>query len=299
MNARRGPAILMALAATSFYGGVPPVTRLAIDSGASPLDATFVRTVVMIVVLSIAAVAMRQSFTLPRRLWPAFAGQVAATLVISVGYLASVAFIPVSLAVVLFYTFPIIILSVAPVIDREPFGAGRLAIVLLGFTGLVLAVGLDVGTLDWRGIALAIASAIFYAVQFFTGRRLVGEVSPTVFGSLVHMAIWPATLGLSLWTGGGTIGVFPGGPAQPMALTWILAGSAGYLGGYILQMLALRNASPAVVAPVFNWEPIVSIALAIVVLGERLTMIQYAGVALVIGALVLASMSGRRNLAPA
>jgi hypothetical protein len=61
---------------------------------------------------------------------------------------------------------------------------------------LPMLAGFDV--LDWRGLVLAAASSAGATLQFFSGRSISRYLSPAVFGSLVHIAIWPITLLIAL-----------------------------------------------------------------------------------------------------
>jgi len=91
------------------------------------------------------------------------------------------------------------------------------------------------------------------------------------------------------------LGVF-GGPSFPeTAIAWtglVLAG-LGYLFGTVFQFLAVRYAEPAPTALVFNLEPIISIAVAAAAafLGERLHGNQYAGGAMVLIGVFLATVN--------
>ncbi|MGO4287197.1 EamA family transporter, partial [Bosea sp. TAB14] len=60
----------------------------------------------------------------------------------------------------------------------------------------------------------------------------------------------------------------------------------GYLIGFVLQILALARIAPGPAGLAYCAEPIIAVAIAAVVLGERLGSLQYAGGALVIAALV-------------
>jgi drug/metabolite transporter (DMT)-like permease len=60
-------------------------------------------------------------------------------------------------------------------------------------------------------------------------------------------------------------------------------------------MLSLRFAPTSRVAPFFNLEPVVTIAVAGLLLGERLNPAQYAGGGLVLVALGLASRLARKE----
>jgi drug/metabolite transporter (DMT)-like permease len=61
----------------------------------------------------------------------------------------------------------------------------------------------------------------------------------------------------------------------------------------MVHMLSLRFAPASSVAPYFNLEPVVTTAVAAVILGERLQTNQYAGGGLVLAALVASSLTGK------
>src|SRR6266545_4599822 len=108
MVTRAGLGIAAALAASVFYGSVPPLVRVAFENGVPAVEAAFFRTSMVATVLAIVAIARNASFVIPRVGWKSFAGLAAATLVISMSYITAVQFIPVALAAIVFYTFPVI-----------------------------------------------------------------------------------------------------------------------------------------------------------------------------------------------
>ena len=61
----------------------------------------------------------------------------------------------------------------------------------------------------------------------------------------------------------------------------------------------LRRVGPSEAAILSTFEPPVTVALAFAVLGERLSVVQLAGGALVLAAVVLLQLPGRRAVAPA
>ena len=89
--------------------------------------------------------------------------------------------------------------------------------------------------------------------------------------------------------------MLPGGSGSSAALLFLAALAVVYVIAYLLQMLSLRFAATSRVAPFYNLEPIVTIAVAALLLGERLTSMQYAGGGLVLVALVLASRLARKE----
>jgi drug/metabolite transporter (DMT)-like permease len=295
MTNRIGMGIVCALAATLFYGLVPNAVRGGFVNDVTAVEATFFRTAFIAVVLAIVAVLHNERYAIPPKAIPSFAAQALATLFVSVGYLASVHFIPVGLAAIIFFTFPVIIMLAAPLVEGHSPGFLRMGIAIFAFAGLIVAVGPSFESLDFRGILLAAAAAIFCALQFFSGRAISALVPPTVFGSLVHLAILPATFVSALVAGGGTIWIFPGGPVLVPGYLFMLAVGALYVGGYFLHMQSLRNAPASVVAPFFNLEPMIATGVAALFLGERLLINQYVGGGMVLAALAASSFIGTRK----
>jgi len=284
-----------ALAAASIYGLVPNFVRGAFENGIPPVEATFFRTSVIAIVFALIAVVQGDSFRIPRAAIGAFAGQAIATLVISVSYLASVQFIPIGLAVIIFFTFPVLIMLASPLVEGKFPGFWRIIIAILAFGGLVVAIGPSFGDLDIRGIGLATLAALAGVIQFFTGRSISRYLTPAVFGSLVHIIIWPATLLVALFVGGGTLQMMGGGARTTMGLYFLFGVAAVYVAAYMLQMSSLRFAPASAVAPFYNLEPIVTTICAGLLFGERLTFNQYAGGGIVLAALVVSSLLGSRE----
>ena len=284
-----------ALTAASFYGLVPNFARAAFTQGVPAIETVFLRTSVIAVVLGVVAVLQGQSLVLPRAAWKSFVGQALATFVVSAGYLASVQFIPVGLAVIIFFAFPVIIVLVSPLVEGHAPSFARIGIAMLAFMGLGIAVGPGFEALDIRGVLLAAAAALGCALQFFTGRALAKYVSPAAFGSLVHLAIWPLVLSVVLYAGSGQMQIL-GPSVSTMGLWFAAAVCLAYVGGYFFHMSSLKAAPASVVAPYFNWEPILTTIISGLLLGETLKPNQYGGGALVLAALVLAGFVESRKV---
>ena len=279
--------IVFALTAASFYGCVPNFARAAFSNGVPAIETVFMRTSVIAIVLGVAAVIKSESFVIQRGAWKSFFAQVFATFIVSASYLASVQFIPVGLAVIIFFAFPVIVVLASPIVEGHAPSLARIGIAILAFIGLGIAVGPGFETLDIRGVLLAAAAALGCALQFFSGRTLGQYLSPAAFGSLVHVAIWPLVLAVVLYAGGGQIKMISGS-ASAMGLWFVAAVCLVYVGGYFFHMSSLKAAPASVVAPYFNWEPILTTIISGLLLGETLKPNQYGGGALVLAALVLA-----------
>ena len=158
-----------------------------------------------------------------------------------------------------------------------------------------MAIGPSFSDLDIRGIGLATLASLAGVVQFFSGRSISRYLTPAVFGSLVHIVIWPATLLVALYVGGGTLQMMPGGAGTVTGFYFLLGVAGVYVAAYMLQMSSLRFAPASTVAPFYNLEPIVTTAFAALLFGEILTPNQYAGGGIVLAALVVSSLLGKRE----
>jgi drug/metabolite transporter (DMT)-like permease len=290
---RAGLGIACALGAAALYGLVPNFVRAAYVNGIPPIESTLFRTFVIAVAFAVLAISRGERFAVPRPAVPSFIGQTIATLVVSVSYLASVQFIPVGLAVIIFFFFPVLIMVCAPIVEGRNPGLLRIAIAILAFAGLAIAIGPSFESLDIRGILLAAAAAGGAALQFFSGRTISTYMTPSVFGGLVHIAILPAVLLIALAAGNGTLQFSPGGSATIIGLAFMCGLGLAYIIAYMMQMLSLRFAPASTVAPFYNLEPVVTTGIAAAILGERLQSNQYAGGGLVFAALVTSSLIGR------
>ncbi len=295
MTARTRPlaGIGFALLAAGGYGVIPPLVRLAYQNGIPAPESTFFRTSMLALVFAIVTAALGLRVDVPRGAMGALVAQAASTAVISIAYLASVEFIPVGLAVIIFFTFPVIILVTAPLIEGTAPGWGRIGIALVAFGGLILAIAPGFDALDWRGIALASSAAVGGVVQFYSGRALAARLSPVVFSFLGHLMIWPVTLAVALWWSGGAIRFFPGGGVTTIGYAALFGLGTIYVVNYFVHMQSLSFAPASVVAPFFNLEPVTTTLVAAFLLGERLSANQYAGGGLVLIALMAAGLEGK------
>jgi inner membrane transporter RhtA len=293
MIKRSGLGIACALTAAVMYGLVPNFIRLSYNYGIPPIENTLFRTFFIAVVFAIIAVLQGERLSVPRAALPSFIAQSIATLFVSIGYLASVQFIDVGLAVIVFFFFPVLIMLCAPLAEGRNPGIPKILIALMAFVGLAVAIGPNFEILDIRGLLLAGTATIAATLQFFSGRAISKYMTPSVFGSLVHMTILPVVLAVAVFVGQGKLQMMPSGTGTATGLVFMAVLGILYVFAYMVQMLSLRFAPASTVAPFFNLEPVVATLTAVMLLGERLQINQYAGGGLVLVALLLSSITGR------
>lgn len=279
LPARHGVAL--ALASAAAFGTNIVSAQIAGQSGLSGPLLVFYRVLLMLALVTAAALLWRASLRIPRHRWPAMALFGLSTALVGSAYLSSVAFVPITVAAVVFYTFPVLIVVLEPVLTPARFRLDRLLIALLAFLGVALVVGPDWHGLDPRGLALALLASLMATTQFFTGAACGDTPTlPKLFWS--HLIILPVTLAILAATGGYL-------PASALALSPIAVAITigGYLIGFVLQLLALARVAPGPAGLAFCAEPVFAITIAAIMLGERVGPLQYAGGALVVGAIMV------------
>ncbi len=297
MKDRPGLALAFALSAAVGYGFLPVLAKLGHLNGVPPLESSLFRTIAAVIVYGIIVWWSGWRLGISRTTWRPLALLTLSSCAISTGYLASVQFIPVGVSVIVFFTFPVILVLLSPMIERTPIGVARLALAAVAFAGLAIAIGPSTGALDPRGLLLAGVAALGAVMQFHSARALGGAMHPVLFAFIVHIGFLPVSFALALWFGGGAIASLdPAGvTATGYGALALLCGL--YVAGFFLQMSACTLAPASRVAPFFNLEPVTTMVLAAAILGEALSMNQYIGGALVLAAVIVLGLGDRRPAA--
>jgi len=282
--------LLFALGSATFYGLNIVFARLASFAGTSGSALVVYRVLLMLVLVGIAAAVMRRSLATAREERGTMLVLGVSTALVGICYLSSVAFIPVTVAAVVFYTFPILIVLASPFVEGTRLTPTLLGVVAAASLGVIMVVGPAFGDLDWRGLALAFGASIATAVQFFAAARCpkTGVVAKVFW---IHVLVLPtATL----------IGLAMGQLAPPstLALAPLAVGMTigGYVFGFMLQFLALGRITAVAAGIIYCTEPVVAAISSAVFLGERLSLLQVTGGALVLSAIVANVLLEQRRL---
>jgi drug/metabolite transporter (DMT)-like permease len=279
---------LAAVMTPTFFGSITTLSKISYDSGTSAQTLVLVRCLVFVVAIGLLLKLLGRPLTLSRdglrgSLWIA-----ATTAVMSLGYLASVAFIPVTLSAIIFFTFPMLVAVFAAITGRESLSPLKVIALCVAFAGLVLALGPNLGTLDIRGIACSAAGGTGMALTITFSGPVLQRHDPMTMNAYINLWMMIAVAIIFYFVGGLAWPATAGGIAASMGVCGL------YVVGFTTWLLSLRLISPVRVASLFNLEPLITIAIAYVVLQERLTTIQSLGVALVFGAILILTLFGHR-----
>jgi len=199
--------------------------------------------------------------------------------------LASVLFIPAALAILVFYTYPIMIALWTWRTGRHHFSYLGLGVMALAFIGLIITLtGSDRLLVGWdgrNGIALALVSGICLAAMLLLSERVL-EKQPAKIMMLYMLLSTTAVVGfVSLFIAELTWPVsFPG---------WLALCSSSVL--YVIATLFLFKAVDLVgslqTAIIDNTSPVWAIILGVIVLGQWLNAQQVMGASVTVAAVML------------
>ena len=206
------------------------------------------------------------------------------TCMINLCYVGSINYISVSLAAIIFFTFPIQILLVSLLIRKYPMRVSDIFIFLSVFVGLIFVIIPDFRNINMTGVLLASIASISATFLYFSASVATLRCSAVVIGFWVHLFVCP-TLLIILYILNTVISFDNISLYIPVVLLSIC-----YIGAYFFQMLSLKFTSVVISSLFFNTEPILTALAAAFILNERLLFSQYIGGILIFAALIIVSM---------
>ncbi|MET8354738.1 DMT family transporter [Micromonospora sp. NPDC005206] len=292
-----GPALCLWSAAC--FGAMAIFGKLAYDAGVSPGALLLVRFTLAAVLLGLVLLVrpgLRRTEPGPYRGEPgnrpsATRGRVLTTAIGlgAIGYatqaslfFSALQLMDASLLSLILYTYPVLVTVAAVLLGRDRLTPGRGA-ALVAASGGTLLVLIGAGGVSFHplGALLAFASALTYTGYILVADTVVHRLPPVLLAALV-MAGAAGTLGArALFTGGVDLDFEAPG--------WFWLACIAVVSTVVAMLTffaGLKRTGPSTAAILSTFEPVVTTALAALILGESLTPVQLAG-----GALVLSSVA--------
>jgi drug/metabolite transporter (DMT)-like permease len=261
------------------YGSAPVFVRFAYEAGAGPLTVLAFRYVMATIVVLAALRLAGRSLAMPagRPFGGAIAGIFFAVMAYS--YLVAIQRIPVSLAALLVFTYPLPVALLGR-LRGEPLRWPRILAITAAFIGLAVALGVEIGELDLLGIASATVCSLAYAFGVFYFGDATRGADPMVV--TLHAVATAALIFVPLAALDGSLAL----PHTTLGLVGVAGVSVSYLVGVLAFFAALVRIGPMKAALLAQLEPVVSILCAVLILQEQLSLVQGLGIAVVLGALM-------------
>jgi len=284
---RNAAGVALVIGSAICFGTLGVFGKLAYRLGITTPQLLSYRFALAAVLLWLAAMVIQQPIP-PRRSLLGLAIMGGAGYVGQSGsYFNALHFIPASTNALLLYTFPVVVTLLAAFLFREALSWVKLAACALAFLGTLLVVEAQLHAAAPIGIVLGLGSAAFYSGYILYGSRLLPGLPPV---SATAMIMTSAAV---VW------GLFAAATGQ-LGVAWTaprvaLIGSFALLGTTIPVLtfiLGLRLVGPSRAAILSTFEPASTVLLAVVILGELASPLQYLGGALIIASVLLLEGSG-------
>ncbi len=186
----------------------------------------------------------------------------------------------------LLYLFPAIVTVLSALLHRRAPSALRLAAVALAFGGTVLTVGGDASG-SRLGIGLGIGAALIYSIYILVGAEVTRRVAAIPAATVVMLG---AAAGATLLAAIDGIALPAGAAAWAALLAIALISTVAAIS---LFFAGLRRLGAADASALSTLEPVTTIVLAALFLGETISPAQMAGGAVILAAvLILARAPG-------
>ena len=275
-NLRAG--VVFALLTATGLGAITTQAKIIYADGGNAMTVMFTRFLISTLVFGLLLAIKRRSFKVDRQLrLPVIAvGFVWSGAMIC--YLLSVESISVSLAVLVLYSYPLLVLIYSFLSGQLSPSPPLILVFFIAFLGLYLALSGGEVKLDATGLVLALLAGMGAAFTFIKGAQVAPRLNPLV------MTFWINAIGLLM--------IVPlvytqfSLPASTNGLFSLGAATLFYIIAILCQFQALARLPAATAAFILNLEPVVSILLASIILKEQLSNLQWLGVILVISVLV-------------
>lgn len=240
-----------------------------------------------ILVSCLVLVVLRRPLRLAlRQVLPAFAsGALFGAGAISV--ITAFAYIPVGVAILILFTFPVQTTLLQAIVHRRMPGAVELLCLAVALAGVGLTVGLDEVAYDPTGVVLACLASCAVTLAFIAGGRALDGADSVVVSTFVAIAALATALAFTAFSAGGLVTELAEGGWRAFGI--VVATSAIAFFGLMIGM-KLVGAVPA--AMLTNLEVVFTLAFAAYFLGEAITPMKLAGAAIVIGAVLVAQAHG-------
>jgi drug/metabolite transporter (DMT)-like permease len=282
---RTWTGITVALAAAAGYALANTSASVAYHGGSNPPTVAATRFLVPAAALIIWLRVSGISLVLPKREAFVAASLGIVTALYTWALLRSFSSIPFALAVLILYLFPLMAAVIVAGLGWEKFAWRTGAAIVLAFAGLALALDVRGSNLNTEGVALALFAAIGLAVVVAVSSRVFGKGDARPL--TLYMAAIASVLLLILCAASGDFAL----PQTASGWLGFVAGAALYGFAMIAFFIAMSMIGPVRTSLLSYADAVISAGLGVVVLGQALTMVQTAGIALVILALIGATQS--------
>lgn len=275
--------ILLVLGIGVCFAMANTLAGVAYTGGTDALSVSTARFFLPAIIMLIILVVSGRELFLPKRDGLIAAALGVVTALYTLALLSAIELMPVPLAVLLFYLFPVFTTFILAAMGWEKMHRISIFAAIVAFAGLTLTLGIGAGELNLWGLVFGVLAALGLATVSAVSSRIIHSGDPRQ--ATLYMAV-TAALTLVIIT------IIFGEFRLPNTQTaWLgfIGTNLFYAAAMIGFFAAISMIGPAKTTLYSYFEPIVAIGAAFVLLDQVLEPLQILGVVVVVGALVVAA----------
>ena len=293
-NIQQYLGIGMVLLGAFAIGLMPSAAKIAYQEGANPLAVITLRCFVGMLGIGLYMLIFRQSFKIEKAALRYSTLSGVAQVFNSLGLLGALAYIDVSITVLIFSFFPFLIVIFEHYSGRSKMTLFVMSCISSALVGLAMTMGLSLENLNSTGLSLAVLALIsvtfMVSIVSKSGRQI--GVIPANF----YMAVWASLFFLTFALLAPLTGLVDAASFPETLRGWVamLVTGIAFSLAYVLffagaKIIGITRASILSIS-----EPIMMILFAVLIVDERLLSVQWFGVVLVIASLFVMEMPRKK-----
>lgn len=282
--------IIFALAAGFFFGIIGPITKTAYNLGAGVGLAIFLRYIVALIIISPIIPSQKNLFKTYSKNIVHFLIITLSSIMLTVGLLTSVTYINVSLTLIIFCIYPIIVLIISIFITKEKIKTVIIFLFITTFVGLILALSPSIENLKIQGIIFALIASLgasmMIVINQIMSKKNITPIQINIFINFFNSIFFFIILSLFYKINYNI---------EFSTFLILLIPSCSYALALFLQLLAIPRIGQTNTALFLYLEPVAGILGAVLILNETLSSIQILGTIVVLLSLIASTFVTRKT----
>lgn len=205
-------------------------------------------------------------------------------------YLASVAYMPVGLAVLILYTFPILVILSSSIVEKRKPSLLQFLALVMAFIGLFIALDINADNSQPIGIILAMMAAVGVTINMIGSADILKRIKFSIFSLYQAMVVTTISGLLVLFTSGLAL------PSEAKGWALMVIMLLSFVIAYLSVYTSLKVIGAVRTSTIMNLEPVMTILFAIALLQEQMTIEKMIGGTIVLAAILLAQLPQIRTL---
>lgn len=209
----------------------------------------------------------------------------------SLSFATALHYLPASLNAMLLYTYPAIVCIFSFLLGDEIFTWQKGTALMICFAGLFMVLGVSFANLHPLGIALGLASSLIYSCYLIAGNRLLKDVSSLIATTYICLSAGVCYLVYGLATDGFTFTLPLVGWLSMLGITLFATFMA-----ILLVFAGMVHTGAANASIISTAEPVITVLLSVLLLGEKITPWQASGGILILAGIVILQVWTNKEL---